>query len=321
MNQSTERGIYEISCQIFGGTRTFLKQLPSSNQLNNHFVLLVINAILIFPTILLNTVSIVTIVKSSQLKNKLCYCIILLQSVTDLAVGVFGIPLFIIFLLAGMGKIPNCVLATLAYRSSVLPIGVSMLTLSALTLERYIAVLHPYAYGTQVTTKRILIYVCPSIVVMFLVNILTLAVQGLIRTFTITLATTFFTFTTFVYVRIYVVVRKLARFRKITQDSTVVNNLTRTKMYFSEIKQAKNCFMVVICFFLLYFLPILVTFSQVGKLDKYKLQTIQNWATTLGMSNSSINSVIFFWTKTMLRKEAMKMMKATWLFTLTHLFK
>ena len=303
MNQSVEQDISIISCHIFGGTHVFLRKFPSDELLVNHIVTIAVNIILIIPTILLNAVSIITIVKSSQLKNKLCYFIILLQSVTDLAVGVFGIPLFLIFLVTGMGKISNCFVATLAYRSSVLPIGVSILTLSALTMERYIAVLHPYS--TQVTRRRILLYVCSGVVVMFLVAILSLAIEGLIKRFTIVLATLFFTFAAFVYARIYLVVRKLAR----PSDATAVNNLARQKMFIREIKQAQKCFNVVICFFVLCFLPVIVTISVATHVDKYELQAIQNWATTLSISNSSVNSIIFFWTKTMLRKEAAKMLK------------
>ena len=303
MNQSVEQDISIISCHIFGGTHVFLRKFPSDELLVNHIVTIAVNIILIIPTILLNAVSIITIVKSSQLKNKLCYFIILLQSVTDLAVGVFGIPLFLIFLVTGMGKISNCFVATLAYRSSVLPIGVSILTLSALTMERYIAVLHPYS--TKVTRRRILLYVCSGVVVMFLVAILSLAIEGLIKRFTMVLATLFFTFAAFVYARIYLVVRKLAR----PSDATAVNNLARQKMFIREIKQAQKCFNVVICFFVLCFLPVIVTISVATHVDKYELQAIQNWATTLSISNSSVNSIIFFWTKTMLRKEAAKMLK------------
>jgi hypothetical protein len=303
MNQSMEQDIFKISCHIFGRTHVFIRKLPSDKLLVNHIAILTVNIILIIPTILLNAVSITTIVKSSQLKNKLCYFIILLQSVTDLAVGVLGIPLFLIFLVTGMGKISNCFVATLAYRSSVLPIGVSILTLSALTMERYIAVLHPYS--TQVTRRRILLYLCSGVVVMFLVAILSLAIEGLIKRFTMVLATLFFTFAAFVYARIYLVVRKLAR----PSDATAVNNLARQKMFIREIKQAQKCFNVVICFFVLCFLPVIVTISVATHVDKYELQAIQNWATTLSISNSSVNSIIFFWTKTMLRKEAAKMLK------------
>ena len=308
MNQSMEQDIFKISCHIFGRTHVFIRKLPSDKLLVNHIAILTVNIILIIPTILLNAVSITTIVKSSQLKNKLCYFIILLQSVTDLAVGVLGIPLFLIFLVTGMGKISNCFVATLAYRSSVLPIGVSILTLSALTMERYIAVLHPYS--TQVTRRRILLYLCSGVVVMFLVVILSLAIEGLIKKFTMVLATLFFTFAAFVYARIYLVVRKLARSQNKPQDAAAVNDLTKQKMFLREIKQAQKCFNVVICFFVLCFLPVIVTISVAANVDEYELhEAIQNWATTLAITNSSINSIVFFWTKTMLRKEAVKMLK------------
>jgi hypothetical protein len=140
---------------------------------------------------------------------------------------------------------------------------------------------------------------------MFLVAILSLAIEGLIKRFTMVLATLFFTFAAFVYARIYLVVRKLAR----PSDATAVNNLARQKMFIREIKQAQKCFNVVICFFVLCFLPVIVTISVATHVDKYELQAIQNWATTLSISNSSVNSIIFFWTKTMLRKEAAKMLK------------
>ncbi len=302
--------MFEISCLIFGERHNFMRKFPSDKLLVNHFVTLTVNVMLIFPTVLLNAVSVITIIKSSQLKNKICYFIILMQSATDLVVGVLGIPLFLIFLVTGLGTISNCVVATLAYRSSVLPIGVSILTLSALTMERYIAVLYPYAYSTQVTRKRILVYICSGTMVMVLVVILSLAIEGLIKRFTMVLATLFFTSNAFVYARIYLVVRKLARSQNQPQDITVVNNLTRQKMFIQEIKQAKNCFIVVICFFILCFLPVIVTNVVATYVNKYKLQAIQNWATTLGISNSSANSVIFFWTKTLLRREAVKILKA-----------
>jgi hypothetical protein len=42
-------------------------------------------------TVLLNAVAMITILKSSQLKSKPCYFIILVQSINDLAVGIVSI--------------------------------------------------------------------------------------------------------------------------------------------------------------------------------------------------------------------------------------
>ncbi len=64
----------------------------------NRIVLCAFNGVLILSTILLNSVAIRTISKSAQLKKKLCYFTVLLQSITDLLVGVVGLPLFILTL-------------------------------------------------------------------------------------------------------------------------------------------------------------------------------------------------------------------------------
>ena len=306
-----EKDAYKITCQILGRTHIFIRKFPSDELLFNHIFVLTMTVLLVFPTILLNTVSIITIIKSSQLKSKLCYFIILIQSVTDLAVGIIGIPLFILSLMTAMGKISNCFLATVAYRSTIFSIGVSMLTLSVLTMDRYIAVLHPYAYSTQVTRRRILIYVLSGTTLMFSATILSLAFEGIIRRVSALFTALFFASTVFVYGRIYLVIRKFTRSETLALPYNPSQScLTKKKMFFREIKQAKDCFIVVMCFFLLGFVPACVTLVMEGSINKYQLEAVQNCATMLVVSNSSANSVIFFWTKNMLRKEALKMLTA-----------
>ena len=76
----------------------------------NQIVLCVFNGVLILSTISLNSVAIRTISKSSQLKEKLCYFVVLLQSITDLIVGVVVLPLFILVLASEIkGKLINTV--------------------------------------------------------------------------------------------------------------------------------------------------------------------------------------------------------------------
>jgi hypothetical protein len=87
-------------------------------------------------------------------------------------------------------------------------------------------------------------------------------------------------------------------------------NLTRKKLFLQEIKQAKSCFLVVMCYFILYFLPVTLAWIVVIKGNQFEVQTFYGWATTLGMLNCSVNSLIFFWTKTILRREAVKMLKS-----------
>ena len=297
--------MFQTRCYIFGRTHEFINK-PSYMLLVNNVAVLTVNIILIFPTILLNAVSIITITKSSQLRNKICYFIILVQSVTDLVVGFLGIPSFVLFLNTGIGEKTNCIASILAYRSTILSVGASFFTLSALTMERYIAILHPYKYIAQVTRKRILMYICSGVVLFLFVIVYSLVTDGLIIPFSVLLTTCFFILIVFVYTRIYLVVRKLSSPPVQVGNTLAASNMTRKNALIQEIRQTKRCFIVVVIFILLCFLPVLVTFFLYGTMDQHGFQAIQNWATTLGIFNSSVNSVIFFWTKSLLRKEAIK---------------
>ncbi len=272
----------------------------------SHILAASVNGIFIIPTVLLNAVSILTILKSSQLKSKPCYFIILVQSVIDLATGVLGIPFFLAYLIQGITGTSNCFGTFLALKSTILPIAVSTITLSAMTMERYIAILHPYAYSTKVTKKRILVYVGSGSVVTFFVIIVSFAFQPAVMIFGVFIVILVFFFTAFAYTKIYLVIRKLNHSRN-NQPSVAEGqeNLTRKKLFLREIKQAKSCFIVVMCFFILSFLPPIV-FSFHKNKDQSEFLAKDAWLYTIMMFNSSVNSVIFFWTKTMLRKEAKK---------------
>ena len=310
MNHSVDEEAYQTSCKILGKAHFVLTNFPSDDFVINYIFAISFNGLLIIPTILLNAVATITILKSSQLNSKPCYFIILLQSTVDLAAGVLGIPLLIFFLASGLGgTTTSCVAAGLAFKSLVLPSMLSFVTLSALTLERYIAILHPYAYNTQVTKKRLLIYVgCGAVVAisLFLVHLYN------IRLFHICIATVemfIFVFTAFAYTRIYLVVKKLARTPHRPHDPAAVENTTKMKVFFGEIKHAKSCFIVVVCFGVLCFLPGAITIPFMPTLKPSEKQAIVVWIYTLGLLNSSVNSIIFFWTKTMLRNEAVKTFK------------
>ena len=315
MNLSAEQEEFGTSCQILGKTQFIITNLPSNKLLMNHIFAMALNSILIIPTILLNAIAIITILKFSQLNSKPCYFIILVQSVIDLAVGVLSLPLFLVFLASGIGKIPNCIVATLAFKSTILPVGISTITLSAMTLERYIAILHPYAYIAKVTKKRLLIYVCSGAAMVFSLFFPSLGIKKLIVAISVMLI---FFFTVFAYTRIYVVARKLARSQNQLHDAAGEENLTRKKLFLREIKLAKSCFIAVICFCVLCFLPTAFLIPFYIYLNQFEYLAFLIWIVTLALLNSIVNSLIFFWTKTMLRKQAVKMIYSMSLCKILH---
>lgn len=309
MNESIEQDAFLMTCHVIGTTNIFVRKFPSDEMVINRIVAIALNGFLIVPTILLNGVSAATIMKSSQLNSKPCYFIILLQSMTDVAVGIIGIPLFITFMLSGMGKISNCFAIIFFFKTTILLNTVSVTTLSALTLERYIAILHPYSYKTQVTKRRITLYVVSGMLMMCLVVILSFFIDKIIGRFVLAMVTLFFLFAAFAYTRIYLVVRKLSRPKNQIYDNDA-GNISRLKTLLQKMKQAKSCVLVVLSYFVLCVVPVILTVPFSRTFSIFERGSFQIWPITCGIINSSVNSMIYFWTKTMMRKDAIRMLKS-----------
>ena len=305
---ATDKEEFLISCQILGATHFVATTHPSEKLVINNIFAIALNGIMIIPTILLNGVAVITIFKSSQLSSKPCYYIILLQSMVDLTVGVLSIPSFIYYLANSIGGISDCFAASLARRLLFVPLGGSSVVLITMAVERYIAIFYPYTYKTQVTKRRILKYVGATATVELFVISLSFAATRLMHLYTLVKVTFMFILNAYVYIRIYLVVKKLARSQKKPQAATEELNVTKKALFLQEIRQARSCFIVVICFFVLVFLPpAIATLVSSNSNRLQELLTII-WVVSIVITNSSINSVIFFWTKTMLRREAFKLL-------------
>ena len=307
MNHS-EEGIFQISCEIVGVKHFVIANLQSQKvAMINHIFAITVNGILIIPTILLNAVAIITILKFSQLYSKACYFIILLQSIIDLIVGTLSIPLVMFVLVNALKKNSDCIFATLAYRLAIVPMGISVIMLCVLTLERYIAIIHPYSYNVQVTRKRLLMCFGFSTAAFFSIMTLSLRNERLIVICGTIVATTAFLFNAFAYTKICLAVKKCVRSQKKINAALGAENLTRMKLFLQEIRRARSCFMVIICYCALSFLPnaVVVPFYDSMNTSEY-LGTVA-WLLTIGHLNSIVNSIIFFWSKKMLRKQATKL--------------
>ena len=311
MNNSTQEN--ELSCNILGTTHYLLEKSLSKELLINKIFAFVLNSILIIPTILLNAMAILTISKSSSLKEKPCYFTILVQSVFDLGIGIIGIPLFLVYLASAMGEYSNCIIANYTKITGYLMINISAVALLTITLERYIAILHPFGYKMFVTKKRILICTLACSLVPLSGEVLSLNYRPVVYPWLLAQSTFLFLFIAFAYTRIFLVVKNLARSEKTpVGDASSQKDFTRKKLFLQEIKQAKSCFIVVLCYVVLYYFPLLLLISLKLQEEHKKFRNeIFNWVTTLRVMNSSVNSAIFFWTKTILRKEDAKLLKTS----------
>ena len=93
MNKSNKIFVFLKTCKVADISFVIMSDFPEDKYEGFQIALLVVNCILFFSTISLNGISIITIRRSCQLRSKVCYFVILLQSVVDLIVGAAGIPL------------------------------------------------------------------------------------------------------------------------------------------------------------------------------------------------------------------------------------
>ena len=306
----SSREINETSCPSFVHQAwTHVVVMIGAMDTQNRIILIVFNVILVFSTLFLNLLSITAIRKSSQLKNKLCYFVILVQSSTDCSFGVISIPAFIIFVASPLLGIESCLLVVALVQTALVLPAISIITLSSMTLERYIGVLHPYFYERSLTKQRVLFYVGLGSSVFLVIMIASTFLEGLFKNFAGFYVVGNFLFITFAYTRIYLVVRRLSLSETRPVDIEEQSSITGRRRLLREVKHAKSCFTVVV-YFVISTLPCVIGLSFVDESNLRKSALMISWAITLTNLNSNFNSLIFFWTKTLLRKEAIATIKS-----------
>ena len=264
---------------------------------------------LMFSTIFLNAVAIITIQKTPQLRNRLCYFAILVQSSVDLGVGCFAIPMTIVFLLSPFTNVDLCTIFLFTKSTMFLLSTLSIVTLSTLTMERYLCAIHPVFHRTRLRKKQIVTCTVGAALILLSVVIASnFTSEGDITRVAATgISTIFYIFNIFAYIQIYLVVRRVTQSRVRPNGNAWEEN--RRRPIFGMTKHVISCFIVLIFFTFLILPYILSTFLV--QFETMIWNAYFWWAVTLVILNSSINSVILFWRNRGLRKEAIKFLKNT----------
>ena len=137
----------------------------------NASFLCVFNAAFMIAGIFLNSVVIITLWRSSQLRKKLCYFTILVLSCFDLAVVAIMHPIQISSTISVvLGKFTHTQESIRFYIANTIN-GLSMFALLVLTIERFLALTYPYFHQTAVTKRR-LIFLLVLLMVLAAVTVL-----------------------------------------------------------------------------------------------------------------------------------------------------
>jgi hypothetical protein len=302
-------------CSLLNAKKEFIVKFPSQALFINHVTAISVTcSLLIIATVILNGVSVVTIFKCSQLKEKISYFLIMMQSVADLTVGLISLPslaIYCSFMIATTRSL-DCTEILLMERLFALPPLISVTTLLAMTVERYFGVLHPLKHRTLITKKRIVVFhACGTSFMLTIVALCTVRID-LLGTFLSMFLFIFLFVAVFVYTKIFLTIRK----RRCPGNADDLNNSAERSVsyrqckrdFLKQIRLAKSCFLAVTCFAFCFLVGILAALPH--GLDKFEVEIINIWALTLLMLNSSVNSIIFFWTRPLLRNEAGKALKS-----------
>ena len=279
----------------------------------NVVFLCVINIIFSVTGIFLNSVVIISLWRSSQLRKKLCYFTILVLSCSDLAVVTITHPFLVVSTLYFSQEEINGNCADTTKIISFVVCGSSLFALFILHVERFLALTRPFFHQVSVTKTRLLcfqafwtvIIVVPSPIVYIISE-----TAADIFSFVIVLSLLFW----FIYANYnFFIIAKSKREDKrvVPTAGTLMDKNGKTRILnlksISTSSLAVGCFFCCFCPSIIY-LPL--HFVSETPLSERQFLLFHLWSSTFASLNSTFNCVIFFWRNSILRREGMKIVNA-----------
>ena len=264
--------------------------------------------------IFLNSVVIISLWRSSQLRRKLCFFMILVLSCFDLAVVVVTHPFLIIttiyFSLEEIGTIRE----TIRMIIFVYLHGSSMLALFTLNVERFLAIVCPFFHQASVTKGSLVCF--QAFLNAILVGLS--AIYFIRKSIVHIIIAVFISSLLFLFVcsnyKLFVIAKAKRENKTVAPLTTETSNVEENvKKRIVNLKNIPTCSLAVGCFFLCFSPQIAYSaFRLASDAPLYDKQvfSFQLWSNTFASMNSTFNCLIFFWRNSILRREGLKVFKA-----------
>ena len=273
----------------------------------NLIFIFVVNILFFFSGICLNSLVIISFWRSVQLRKKLCYFTIMVLSSCDLLVVLTNHPFTALVTILLLTEKINVILGWLIISNQVVLIfiGLSLVALLVMNVDRYLATHYPIFHRTSVTKGKLLALF--TVLVIIELTLSAMSINDLVISFQVHLLIFLAIFIPpmlFINYKLFTVARKSRRNNEISPEM---------KKSFS-LKKISNCLLVVACLSVLS----IPTFVHIGlrltsKETKFKLDNAEFvgfWARTIASMNSTFNCLIFYWKDKTLRAEGMKVIKS-----------
>ena len=278
-------------------------------------ILCFLNALFMVAGVFLNSVVIICLWRSSQLRKKLCYFTILVLSCVDLIVVTVTHPTLIMWTIFWSMKIfhqheskfiwPNIICIALG--------GSSMFALLTLSIERFLALKYPFLHQTAVTKRRLMLLLAFLMIMLASLSPLVHFVGTIFRNMLVIVFVLFF-WSVFIYLnyKMFIIAKTKRKMASGASTSTVTRSYQerkRRKMNFNNISTcslAVGCF--IVCSFPQIIYSVLCLTSETLPKDRL-IRLFHIWSSTLVFMNSTFNCLIFLWRNSILRREGIKILK------------
>ena len=265
--------------------------------------LCVVNIFFTFCGILLNSLVVLSFIKSSQLRKKLCYFMIMILSCIDLLTVATNHPLAVTYSIVCLSEKYD-VLPMLSYSMRILNTlpSFSLLALFVMSIDRYLAMAHPLFHRVSVTKRRLL---CLLAALCVFYSILA---AGFVHEFLITPYVAVSIFFGVISPPFFLINCKLLMIVKRERRTTAESRNATTIV---KLKNISTCLLAVACFALLS-IPVLITIGihSTGQGTSTSGRLSWLWALTVMCINSTFNCLIFYWRNKILRLEGKKLLKS-----------
>ena len=264
--------------------------------------LCVANIIFTFSGVVLNTLVIASLWKSSQHRKKLCNFMIMVLSSFDFLAVITSHPVFALYLAVWSTENYDLLhkMEIYAHFATLFP-GFSFVTLLVMSFERYLGAYYPIFHRSSVTRRRLLTLIA-ILVVLHATLIIISANDWVTSTAVVTIVFMAILFPPFFFInyKLFTISRKVHRINAISSEKRTIKNL----------KNINTCLLVVACVVILSIpLTSYIVFSLVEKSTTNNVRLCYFWAGSVCAMNSTCNSLIFFWKNKVLRTEGVKILK------------
>ncbi len=274
------------------------------NYFINLIFIFVLNVLFFVSGICLNSLVILSFWRSTQLRKKICYFMIMVLSCCDLLAVLSGNPLTaliaMLWLTEKLFDYPSW--AGILFILSSLSNGFSLFALLVMNFDRYLATYYPIFHRTSVTKGKLLTLLAILSILEILLKLLSETVisnQAHILTFLII----FFPPMIFINYKLFIIARKSRRNKGISRQIKKTLSL----------KNISSCLLAVACLLVLsipasVYIGLAINSKGTAMLSDYG-NLARLWNRTFFSMNSTCNCLIFYWKNKILRTEGMKLIK------------